>query len=179
MTPTSSDSSSTRGRDRKRNRGPRSSAVPTYATTAILGILLDGAPMACGAVHRLTFLITLGLCALLSLAAAWLATRCRSKVATAVALAFPLFFLVTAAAQIIPVPSGLRTLLDPKGSALLSLAGLQGAHIRRVDPVEIDQPMRAADDIQRRAKPRHRRPCADRHRGCSGHSCFRPQTATR
>jgi len=136
MPPTSSDSASKRSRDRKISRGPRSSAVPTYITTAILGVLLVGAPMACGAVHHLTFLITLGLCALLSIASAWLATRCRSKVATAIALAFPLFFLLTAAAQIIPVPPGLRTLLDPKGSALLSLAGLKGAQPLSLDPPE-------------------------------------------
>ncbi len=120
----------------RNDRGPRSSAAPTFTTAALLGILLIGAPLACGAVHRLTFLITLGLAALLALATAWLATRCRSKLATAVALAFPLFFLVVAAAQIIPLPAGLRALLDPKGSALLALAGLNGAQPLSLDPPE-------------------------------------------
>jgi tetratricopeptide (TPR) repeat protein/O-antigen ligase len=96
--------------------------------------LVIGTPLACGAVHRLTFLISLGLAALLALATAWLATRCKSKLAIAIALAFPLFFLVTAAAQIIPLPAGLRSLLDPKGSALLALAGLKGAQPLSLDP---------------------------------------------
>ena len=125
-----------RGRDRRKDRGSRSSAAPTFATAVLLGILVIGAPLACGAVHRLTFLITLGLSALLALATAWLATRCKSKLSTAIALAFPLFFLVTAAAQIIPLPAGLRALLDPKGSALLSLAGLKGAQPLSLDPPE-------------------------------------------
>jgi tetratricopeptide (TPR) repeat protein/O-antigen ligase len=125
-----------RGQDRRSGRGARGSTAPTFATAAILGVLLVGAPLACGAVHRLTFLIALGLAALLALATAWLATRCRSKLATAVALAFPLFFLVVAAAQIIPLPAGLRALIDPKGSALLALAGLKGAQPLSLDPPE-------------------------------------------
>src|ERR1017187_9344014 len=110
-----------RGRDRRKDRGSRSSAAPTFATAVLLGILVIGAPLACGAVHRLTFLITLGLAALLALATAWLATRCKSKLSTAIALAFPLFFLVTAAAQIIPLPAGLRALAGLKGAQPLSL----------------------------------------------------------
>ena len=125
-----------RGQDRRNHRGPRSSATPTLLTAVLLGILVIGAPLACGAVHRVTFLITLGLSALLALATAWLATRCKSKLAVATALAFPLFFLVMATAQIIPLPAGLRTLLDPKGSALLALAGLKGAQPLSLDPPE-------------------------------------------
>jgi len=128
--------SRSRGRDRRSSRGPRSSAAPTYATAILLGILVIGAPLACGAVHRLTFVIALGLAALLALATTWLATRCKSKLATAVALAFPLFFLLTAAAQIIPLPANLRALLDPNGSALLALAGLKGAQPLSLDPPE-------------------------------------------
>src|SRR5664279_3088465 len=134
--PEAGRSSKKRGRDRRSSRGPRSSAVPTLATAILLGILVIGAPMAGGAVHRLTFLIALGLTALLALATTWLATRCKSKLATAVALAFPLFFLLIAAAQIIPLPAGLRALLDPKGSALLALAGLKGAQPLSLDPPE-------------------------------------------
>jgi tetratricopeptide (TPR) repeat protein/O-antigen ligase len=128
------ESSGKRHRDRRGSHGPRGSALPTFATAILLGILVIGAPLACGAVHRLTFLIALGLAALLALATAWLATRCRSKLAVAVALAFPLFFLVVAAAQIVPLPEGWRALLDPKGSALLALAGLKGAQPLSLDP---------------------------------------------
>ncbi|HEX7599856.1 MAG TPA: O-antigen ligase family protein, partial [Polyangia bacterium] len=130
----SNEPSRKRGRDRRNVRGPRSSATPTLLTAALLGILVIATPLACGAVHRLTFLMTLGLAALLAVATAWLATRCKSKLAIAIALAFPLFFLVTAAAQIIPLPAGLRSLLDPKGSALLALAGLKGAQPLSLDP---------------------------------------------
>jgi tetratricopeptide (TPR) repeat protein/O-antigen ligase len=52
------------------------------------------------------------------------------------AVALPLFFLIVAAVQIIPLPAGLRSLLDPKGSALLTLAGLQGAQPLSLDPPE-------------------------------------------
>jgi tetratricopeptide (TPR) repeat protein len=132
--PTEEPSRKRRG-DRRRSRRSRPSAAPTFATAALLGLLLVGAPLALGAVHRLTFLITLAVAASLSLATAWLSTRCTSKLATA-ALAFPLFFLVVAAAQIIPLPAGLRALLDPKGSALLALAGLKGAQPLSLDPPE-------------------------------------------
>jgi len=125
-----------RDRDRRNSHGPRSSAAPTFATAVLLGILVIGAPLACGAVHRLTFLIALGFAALLALATAWLAARSRSKLATGVALAVPLFFLVVAAAQIVPLPAGLRALLDSKGSALLALAGLKGAQPLSLDPPE-------------------------------------------
>ena len=125
-----------RSKDRRSRRSPRTGAAPTLLTAVLLGILVIGAPLACGAVHRLTFLITLGLAALLALATTWLATRCKSKLAVAIALAFPLFFLVMAAAQIIPLPAGLRALLDPKGSALLALAGLKGAQPLSLDPPE-------------------------------------------
>ena len=130
------ESSRKRHRDRRSSHGPRTSFAPTFATAVLLGILVIGAPLACGAVHRLTVLIALGLAALLALATAWLATRCKSKLATAVALAFPLFFLVVAAAQLIPLPAGLRALLDPKGTALLALAGLKGAQPLSLDPPE-------------------------------------------
>jgi hypothetical protein len=126
-----------RGQDRRSGRGPRSSAAPTFADRGLLGILVVGAPLACGAVHRLTFLIALGLAALLALATAWLATRCKKQARhRRRARAFPLFFLVVAAAQIIPLPAGLRALLDPKGSALLALAGLKGAQPLSLDPPE-------------------------------------------
>jgi tetratricopeptide (TPR) repeat protein len=123
-------------RDRTSGRRARSSVAPALATAILLGILVVGSPLACGAVHRLTFLIVLGLAALLALATAWLAARRKHEINVGLALALPLFFLVVAAAQIIPIPAGLRAFLDPKGSALLALAGLKGAQPFSLDPPE-------------------------------------------
>jgi tetratricopeptide (TPR) repeat protein/O-antigen ligase len=106
------------------------------ATAALLGVLVVGAPLTLGAVHRPIVFITLGVAALLALATAWLAKGCRNNLATAVALALPIFFLVVAAVQIVPLPAGLRALLDSKGSALLALADLHGAQPLSLDPPE-------------------------------------------
>jgi tetratricopeptide (TPR) repeat protein len=125
-----------RPRARRGGRGPRTSRLATFVTASLLGILVVGAPLACGTVHRPTILVALALAALLALASIWLAARCRSKLATAAALGFPLYFLALAALQIIPLPAGLRMLLDPKGSALLALAGLQGWQPLSLDPPE-------------------------------------------
>ena len=132
----SGKSSGGRGRDRRNSRGSRTSAAPTFVTAALLGVLVVGAPLAIGAVHRPSLFITLGVSALLALSTAWLATRCKSELKPALAVALPLFFLIVAAVQIIPLPAGLRSLLDPKGSALLTLAGLQGAQPLSLDPPE-------------------------------------------
>jgi tetratricopeptide (TPR) repeat protein/O-antigen ligase len=105
-------------------------------TAALLGVLVVGAPLAIGAVHRPSLFITLGVSALLALSTVWLATRCKSELKPALAVVLPLFFLIVAAVQIIPLPAGLRSLLDPKGSALLTLAGLQGAQPLSLDPPE-------------------------------------------
>jgi tetratricopeptide (TPR) repeat protein len=99
-------------------------------------VLVIGAPLAVGAAHRPTLFVTLGIAALLALATAWLAAGTKSNRGTAVALAFPLFFLVIAAVQIVPLPAGVRALLDPKGSALLALADLHGAQPLSLDPPE-------------------------------------------
>ena len=132
----SGDASHLRSQDRRRSRGPRTSPAVTLTTAALLGVLVVGAPLALGAVHRPVFLVSLGVAALLALATAWLAKGCRNNLATAVALALPIFFLVVAAAQIVPLPAGLRALLDPKGSALLALADLHGAQPLSLDPPE-------------------------------------------
>jgi hypothetical protein len=132
----SGKSSGGRGRDRRNGRGSRTSAAPTLATAALLGVLVVGAPLAVGAVHRPSLFITLGVSALLALSTVWLAARCKSELKPALAVALPLFFLIVAAGQIIPLPAGLRSLLDPKGSALLTLAGLQGAQPLSLDPPE-------------------------------------------
>jgi tetratricopeptide (TPR) repeat protein len=123
-----------RGQDRRGGRGSRSSATPTLITAILLGVLLIGAPLACGAAHRPTLLVTLGVAALLALATAWLATRNKNNLGTGIALATPLFFLVIAAMQIVPLPASLRSLIDPKGSALLALADLHGAQPLSLDP---------------------------------------------
>ena len=78
----------------------------------------------------------LAVAALLALSTAWLAGRSRGELGSTLAVALPLFFLVVAAVQIVPIPAGLRAFLDPKGSALLSLAGLQGAQPLSLDPPE-------------------------------------------
>lgn len=131
----SEESASKRGgRNRRSSRSRRTGGAATIATAALLGVLVIGAPLACGAVHRPVFPLTLAVAALLALATAWLAAGCKSKLGTGTALAFPLFFLVVAAAQIVPLPAGLRALLDPKGSALLALADLHGAQPLSLDP---------------------------------------------
>ncbi|MGB8294921.1 MAG: hypothetical protein WCG85_05800, partial [Polyangia bacterium] len=88
--------------DRRSRRG--SSAARTFTTAALLGVLLVGAPLTLGGVHRPIVFAILGVAALLALATAWLAKDCRDNLATGVALALPLFFLVVAAAQIVPLP---------------------------------------------------------------------------
>lgn len=123
-----------RSRDRRNGEGRGGRAVPTFVTAALLGLLIVGSPLALGAVHRPVVLVTLGVSVLLALSTAWLAGRRRSELGTTLALALPLFFLAVAAAQIIPLPPVLRSLLDAKGSALLGLAGLQGAQPLSLDP---------------------------------------------
>ena len=125
-----------RRQDRRNRRGSSSSAALTFTTAALLGVLIVGAPLTLGAVHRPIVFVALGLAALLALATAWLAKGCKNNLATAVALALPLFFLLVAAAQIVPLPAGLRAVLDPKGSALLALADLGGAQPLSLDPPE-------------------------------------------
>ena len=129
-------SSRKQGRDRRREGGGHSRTVPTFVTATFLGLLVVGAPLALGAVHRTVVLAMLVVAALLALSTAWLASRSRSELGSLLAVALPLFFLVVAAVQIAPIPAGLRAFLDPKGSALLSLAGLQGAQPLSLDPPE-------------------------------------------
>jgi len=132
----SGEASQPRSPERRRSRGPRSNPAPTLITAALLGLLIVGAPLALGAVHRPTILVTLGVAALLAVATAWLAKGCRKNLPSAIVLSLPLFFLVVAAVQIVPLPAGLRALLDPKGSALLALADLHGAQPLSLDPPE-------------------------------------------
>ena len=139
--PASAETSSQRGHgsrrhDRRSRRGSRPNAAPTFTTAALLGVLVVGAPLGLGAVHRPAVFATLAVAALLALATVWLAKGCKRGLSAALALALPLFFLLVAAAQIVPLPAGLRTLLDPKGSDLLALADLHGAQPLSLDPPE-------------------------------------------
>lgn len=119
-------------RARRGARSPRS-AAPLFVTV-LLGVLIVGAPLACGAVHRTTSFIAVACSAMLAAASIWLAVDQRPRMATAIALAFPLFFLVISVAQMVPLPASFRAALDPKGSALLSLAGLDGRQPLSLDP---------------------------------------------
>lgn len=117
-------------------RGSRPSGLSALLVASLLGILLLGAPLAFGAVHRPSLLLALGLSAALALATAWLAVKRPRGPGILAAVALPLVFLLIAAAQIVPVPAGLRSLLDPKGSELLALAELGGAQPLSLDPPE-------------------------------------------
>jgi tetratricopeptide (TPR) repeat protein len=125
-----------RRRRRRNGRGARPGAVPAVLVAWLLGVLLVGAPLAFGAVHRTSLLVVLALEAALGLATTWLAVKRPSSPTTLVAVALPLVFLLIAAVQIVPVPAGLRSLLDPKGSELLALAQLDSAHPMSLDPPE-------------------------------------------
>lgn len=80
-------------------------------------------------------LLILGVACLLALATLWLISTCRSK-PSGVALAFPLFFLVVATVQSVPIPAHTHELLDPKGWSILDLAGLKGWLPLSLDPPE-------------------------------------------
>jgi tetratricopeptide (TPR) repeat protein/O-antigen ligase len=129
-------SSRKKGRGRRRDGAGASRTVPTFVCATLLGLLVVGAPLALGAVHRIAVLVVLAIAALLALSTAWLAGRSRSELGSTLAVALPLFFVVVAAVQMVPIPAGLRAFLDPKGSALLSLAGLHGAQPLSLDPPE-------------------------------------------
>lgn len=133
---TPSTEPSGRRRRHRRGRSSRPGTVPALLVAWLLGVLLVGAPLAFGAVHRTSLLVVLALVAALGLATTWLAVKRPSGPGTLVAVALPLVFLLIAAAQIVPVPAGLRSLLDPKGSELLALAQLDGAQPMSLDPPE-------------------------------------------
>jgi tetratricopeptide (TPR) repeat protein len=123
-------------RVRHRARGKGSNPYPWLATAILLGLLIIGAPLACGAVHRVAMLVVLGIATLLMLTTLWSMAHTRRNLPWAAALALPLFFLLTAAVQLIPLAGGFRGLIDPKGAALLALAGLKNAQPLSLDPPE-------------------------------------------
>ena len=127
---------------RRRSRGRRgdgsftSRTLLLWLTTVLLGAVVLGTPLACGAVHRPIVLATLATCAVLAAVTAALATSSQVDLKPLRSLALPIVFLAIAAAQLVPVPAALRTLLDPAGSELLRLAGLSGAQPLSLDPPE-------------------------------------------
>jgi O-antigen ligase/tetratricopeptide (TPR) repeat protein len=100
----------------------------------IMGVCLIGAPLACGAVHRPIIFIVTGLAVALAALTAGLAFRNQAALKPAIAMVFPILFLVITALQIIPLPWGLRARLDPAGTELLALAGLSGPQPFSLDP---------------------------------------------
>ncbi len=124
-------------RRRHRDRRARGSPVRAWlavATAVLLGVAVVGAPLACGAVHRVVLFPLLGVLAALALVTAALAATRRAAFKPVHVLALPLLFLLIAFAQIVPIPATLRALLDPAGSELLRLAGLTGAQPLSLDP---------------------------------------------
>ena len=121
-----------------RHRGSRPGlrTLLLWTTSALLGLSVVGAPLACGAVHRAIVFIMLGLAAALAVATAILAYRSKADLKPHVAMALPTLFLLVAAAQMIPLPWGLRARIDPAGSDLLALARLQGPQPLSLDPPE-------------------------------------------
>lgn len=123
-----------RRRGRRRRHADGAKSVATWANAVLVGLLVVGAPLACGAVHRPILLAVLGVSAVLALAAGWLAFIKKSDLKPHLALAIPILFLVIAALQVVPVPAKLRALIDPVGSELLALAQLKGAQPLSLDP---------------------------------------------
>lgn len=133
--PSGEPKASGKGRHRRRRNGDSGSRTLLLRIAAVvMGVCLIGAPLACGAVHRPIIFVVTGLAVLLALLTAALATRGQAALKPHIAMVFPLLFLVIAAAQIIPLPWGLRARLDPAGSDLLALAQLSGAQPFSLDP---------------------------------------------
>lgn len=121
-------------RERQRSHSYAARSIATWVTAVLLGILVVGAPLACGAVHRPILLVVLGVSTALALASAWLAAIRKSDLKPHIALAVPILFLVIAGLQIVPIPANLRALIDPAGSELLALAELKGPQPLSLDP---------------------------------------------
>jgi tetratricopeptide (TPR) repeat protein/O-antigen ligase len=100
----------------------------------LLSVLLVGAPLAVGAVHRPTFLLALAISFAAGVAGLWLASRGREDFRPHLALALPIALVLIALAQVVPLPAGLRAALDPAGAQLLALAGIDGVAPMSLDP---------------------------------------------
>ena len=122
-------------RRRHRRSSPADSRTLLLGVTAVvLGALIVGAPLAVGAVHRPVVFAVLGLAAALALLTAALAYRNHAELKPHIAMALPMLFVLIAALQIIPIPSGLRAFIDPAGSGLLGLGHLAGPQPLSLDP---------------------------------------------
>jgi tetratricopeptide (TPR) repeat protein len=107
-----------------------------WIASVLLGMVVIGAPLACGAVHRPIFFVVLALAGGMALVAAALAVTNGANPKPHLSLALPILFLLIATAQIVPLPSGLRGLLDPTGCELVGLTHLKGAQPLSLDPPE-------------------------------------------
>ena len=123
-------------RHRRGGGGWSTRAWLSLGTAILLGVVVIGAPLACGAVHRPVLFMVLAATAALALVTAALARTSKADLKPFRALALPLLFLIIALAQIVPIPGGLRALLDPAGSELLRLAHLTGSQPMSLDPPE-------------------------------------------
>jgi tetratricopeptide (TPR) repeat protein len=112
----------------------RSSGPWSWALAALLGLIVIGAPLAVGAVHRPLFLATLAVASLASVVAAGISARVRPDFASARVLVVPLCFLLIACVQVVPLPDGIRASLDATGTELLRLAGVTGKVPWSLDP---------------------------------------------
>ena len=120
---------------RRSGRGYRRGGAASWATAGLLALLLVGAPVALGAVHRPVLLATLGVAALLALITATFAWRSEQTFRPHVALVLPLCFVGIAAVQSLPLPARLRARMDPAG---FDLAG--GDQAGRAMPMSLDPP---------------------------------------
>ena len=123
-----------RHRRRRSSRGYRRGGVLTWVTAVLLGVVLLGAPLVFGAVHRPVLLVVMGLVVLVTVAATWLAARSGQNFRPHIPLLLPLCFVAIAAAQSLPLPSGLRARLDPAGSELLAPAQPKAVAALSLDP---------------------------------------------
>jgi O-antigen ligase/tetratricopeptide (TPR) repeat protein len=107
-----------------------------WLTACVLGLVIVGAPLAVGAVHRPVILAVMGLSVGLAALATALTYHNQAALKPHVAFAMPMLFLLIGVVQITPIPRDLRSHLDPTGSELLGLAQLHGAQPLSLDPPE-------------------------------------------
>ncbi|MGB7809665.1 MAG: O-antigen ligase family protein [Polyangia bacterium] len=123
-----------RHRRRRSSRGYRRGGILTWATAALLGVVLLGAPLAMGAVHRPVLLAVMAVVVLAAGAATWLAARSGQNFQPHLPLLVPLCFVAIAAVQSVPLPSGVRARLDPAGSELLAFGQPKAVAALSLDP---------------------------------------------
>ena len=123
-----------RHRRRRSSRGYRRGGILAWVTASLLGVVVLGAPLAFGAVHRPVLLIVMAVVVLAAGAATWLAARSGQNFRPHIPLLIPLCFVAIAAVQSLPLPSGVRARLDPAGSALLALAQPKAVAALSLDP---------------------------------------------